>query len=174
MSMLTFILLIVLASGFIVGLKRGFILQFIHLISFFVAFIIAVLYYKDFAGRIQLWIPFPQDDSLGLFLGLINAEQAFYNGLSFIIIFLAAKIFLYMTGSMLNFVSRIPVIKQLNKLAGGILGFLEVYLITFLVLYILALLPGENIQSWIEQSALAKGIIENTPLFSRQIYRMWF
>ena len=51
---------------------------------------------------------------------------------------------------MLDFIAQIPVLKQLNVWAGGILGFLEVYLIIFIVLFIGALLPIEGIQAAID------------------------
>ncbi|WP_033828242.1 CvpA family protein [Bacillus andreraoultii] len=175
--MLSLILLFFLFIGFIVGLKRGFILQVIHLTSFFIAFIIAMMYYKDLALRLTLWIPYPtigDSETLKLLLGAMNAEEAFYRGISFFLIFIAVKIVLQIIGSMLDFVANIPIIKQLNIWAGGILGFLEVYLIIFLILYIIALFPINNVQTWIDQSAVAKGIIQHTPILSKQIYNMWF
>ena len=45
--MLDLIILIILGFGFLIGLKRGFILQIIHLTGFIIAFIIAYLYYDQ-------------------------------------------------------------------------------------------------------------------------------
>ena len=65
---------------------------------------------------------------------------------------------------MLDFIAQIPVLKQLNVWAGGILGFLEVYLIIFIVLFIAALLPMESIQTALTQSILAELIVQHTPV----------
>lgn len=175
--MLSLILLFLFFMGFIVGLKRGFILQVIHLTSFFIAFIVAVMYYKDLAMRLTLWIPYPNisdNETLQLILGTMNAEEAFYRGIAFFIIFFAVKIVLQIIGSMLDFVANFPIIRQLNIWAGGILGFLEIYLISFLILFIMALLPIDNVQTLMNQSWVAKLVIEHTPILSEQIYQMWF
>jgi len=175
--MLNIILIVILLVGFIIGLRRGFILQLIHLTSYFIAFLVATLFYKQLAGHLTLWVPYPQfgdEEIIKSLLNTVNAEEAYYNGISFILIFFVVKIVLQIIGSMLDFVANIPVIKQLNTWAGAFLGFLEVYLIVFILLYIASLLPIEMIQTTIDHSSIAKGIIEKTPIFSNQIKEMWF
>lgn len=175
--MLSTILLFLLIIGCIVGLRRGFILQAIHLVGWIVAFIVAFIYYDDLASRLTLWIPYPaigENTELQVLLDALNAETAFYNGIAFFIIFMAVKIVLQIIGSMLTFVTNIPVLKQLNLWLGGILGFLETYLIIFIILYMAALIPMEVVQNYIEGSWVAKGIINNTPVFSGQIYDLFF
>ena len=61
--MLDLIILIILGFGFLIGLKRGFILQIIHLTGFIIAFIIAYLYYDQLAPKLTLWVPFPNFSS---------------------------------------------------------------------------------------------------------------
>ncbi|WP_062355289.1 CvpA family protein [Bacillus kwashiorkori] len=175
--MVSLLILIFLMVGFIVGLKRGFILQLIHLTSFFIAFFIAVLYYKDLAEKFTLWIPYPQignNETLQLLLNTVNAENAYYNGIAFFTIFFGVKIILQIVGSMLDFVANIPIIKQLNIWAGGVLGFVETYLIIFILLYMGSLLPIAQIQALLDSSEVAKTIIEKTPIFSQQLKEMWF
>ena len=70
----------------------------------------------------------------------VNLEDAYYRAIAFVVIFFAVKIILQIIGSMLDFIAQIPVLKQLNVWAGGLLGFLEVYLIIFIVLFIGALI----------------------------------
>ena len=64
---------------------------------------------------------------------------------------------------MLDFIAHLPILKQFNKLAGGVFGFLEIYLIAFIVLYIAALIPVESIQTALHNSVLAEGIVKHTP-----------
>ena len=152
--MLDLIILIILGFGFLIGLKRGFILQIIHLTGFIIAFIIAYLYYDQLAPKLTLWVPFPNfssDSALSLVMENVNLEDAYYRAIAFVVIFFAVKIILQIIGSMLDFIAQIPVLKQLNVWAGGLLGFLEVYLIIFIVLFIGALLPMEGIQSALTQ-----------------------
>lgn len=162
--------------GFFVGLKRGFILQLIHLTGFIIAFIIAKLYYGELAPKLTLWIPYPNfgDESiLNLLADSSNAEMAFYRAIAFVVIFFAVKIIVQIIGSMLDFIAHLPILKQLNVWAGGILGFLEVYFIIFILLYIAALLPMDIIQNPLNESGLANTIVKHTPFFSAYINDLW-
>ncbi|EIJ79204.1 Colicin V production protein [Bacillus methanolicus PB1] len=174
--MLDFAIFIILVFGFLVGLKRGFILQLIHLTGFIIAFIAARMYYEELAPKLTLWIPYPaldSDSSLKMLLENKNLEDAFYRAIAFAAVFFAVKILLQIIGSMLDFVTHLPVLRQLNIFAGGFLGFAEVYLIMFILLYIAALLPIEAIQETLANSFFAKNIVENTPLLSQQIKELW-
>ncbi|QKY69621.1 CvpA family protein [Lentibacillus sp. CBA3610] len=175
--MVDFILIVLLIFGFLIGLKRGFILQAFHLIGFIAAFILAALYYDELASRLALWIPYPElDDNSAWadFLEALPLEGAFYNAIAFAIIFFAVKILLQIIASMLDFVAELPILHSLNKLLGAVLGFVEIYLLIFIVLFILALTPLTEIQSWINNSSIALFIIENTPFLSEQIRSLWF
>ncbi|WP_010651094.1 CvpA family protein [Oceanobacillus massiliensis] len=175
--MLSLIIFLFLIFGFLMGLKRGFILQLIHLIGYIAAFIVAVMYYDELGAELALWIPYPElsnESAWADFLQAMPLETAFYNAIAFAIIFFAVKIILQIIASMLDFVASIPIINSVNKLLGAILGFLEVYLIMFIILYILVLTPVEAIQNAINNSSMALFIIEQTPFFSEKILDLWF
>lgn len=175
--MVNFILIILLLFGFLMGLRRGFILQVFHLVGFIIAFIVAALYYDNLAAKLPFWIPYPDlpsDSSWAVFLQSDPMETAFYNAISFAVIFFAVKILLQIIASMLDFVAELPVLHSINRLFGAVLGFVEVYLILFVILYILALTPLGNVQSWINDSFIAKLIIEHTPVLSGQLKDLWF
>lgn len=174
--MIDLLLLFILFIGVLTGLKRGFILQLFHLIGFIVAFILAVIYYDDLAPKLTLWVPYPelpQDSSWAVFLNDLPLEQAFYNAVAFAIIFFGAKIVLHIIASMLDFVSELPILSSINTLLGGILGFIENYVILFVLLYIAALVPVAGVQSALDGSILAQLIIEHTPVFSEQLKTLW-
>ena len=175
--MFDFIIILLLIFGILIGLKRGFILQLFHLIGFIIAFIVAVKYYDVLGERLALWIPYPDlssDNAWADFLQALPLKNGFYNAISFAIIFFAVKIILQIIASMLDFVASLPVLHSMNKLLGSILGFLEIYLILFIVLYILALTPIEGVQTWINNSSIALFIIENTPYLSEKVKDLWF
>lgn len=175
--MLDVILLILLIFGFLMGLKRGFILQSFHLIGFIVAFVIAAIYYDTIADTLSLWIPYPElsgDSAWAAFLQSDLLESAFYNAIAFAIIFFIVKIILQIIASMLDFVASLPILRSLNKVGGAVLGFLEIYLILFIVLFILALTPMTNIQSLINNSSIALMIVEHTPYLSQKVNSLWF
>lgn len=174
--MLDLAVLIILIFGLLVGLRRGFILQLIHLTGFIIAFIVAYLYYNQLAPKLTLWIPYPNLDmnsTYSLLFENANLEDAYYRAIAFVVIFFAVKILLQIIGSMLDFIAQIPILKQLNRWAGGVLGFIEVYLIMFIILFIAALLPIESIQVSLTNSILAEFIVKQTPILSQHIQDLW-
>ncbi|MFD2627951.1 CvpA family protein [Oceanobacillus kapialis] len=175
--MFDLIILIILLFGLLIGLKRGFILQLFHLLGFIVALIAASLYYDDLGPQLTLWIPYPEMSDEGAWAGFLQSlplESGFYNAIAFVLIFFAVRIILQIIASMLDFVASLPVLNSVNKALGAVLGFLEVYLLLFIVLYILALTPVAGIQSWINNSSIALGMLENTPYLSDKLKELWF
>jgi|SRR5690625_3208993 len=175
--MLSIALIALLIFGFLMGLKRGFILQLFHLVGYFVAFFIARKYYDTLAPKLSLWIPYPDlmgDSQWAVFLKTLPLENAFYYAISFATIFFATKIALQIITTMLDFIAAIPIIRPINKLMGAALGFLEIYLILFIVLFIAALIPIERIQTAISDSTIAVRIIEKTPYLSELVHTLWF
>ena len=174
--MLDIVLFIILLFGTLVGLKRGFILQFIHLTGFIVAYIVAYQYYDDLAPKLKLWVPYPATAEGPAILSLLEGEDleaSFYRAIAFVILFIGTKIVMQIIGSMFDFVALLPVLKQLNRWAGSILGFLESYLALFVILYIGALVPVEQLQQVLEQSVLADLIVNHTPYFSDKVNELW-
>ena len=174
--MLDLVLFIILLFGILVGLKRGFILQFVHLTGFIVAYIVAYQYFDDLAPKLKLWVPYPVTNEGPAILSLINGdnlEGAYYRAVAFVILFIGTKIVMQIIGSMLDFVALLPILKQLNRWAGSILGFLESYLVVFIFLFIGALIPIQQLQVVLDQSMLADLIVNHTPYFSNKVNELW-
>lgn len=175
--MLNIIIIAFLIFGLLRGLKRGFILQSVHLFGFIISFIIAVLNYDKLSPHLSLWIPYPElsgDSTWALFLQALPLETGFYNGIAFVLIFFISKILLQIIAAMLDFIAELPLLNSANSILGAVLGFIEVYLIVFVLLYISALIPLEIIQTNLEHSTIAQGIIEKTPYLSGKIKDLWF
>ncbi|MDX5483551.1 CvpA family protein [Bacillus pumilus] len=172
--MIDIIILFLLLMGTLVGLKRGFILQFIKLISFVVSILVASMFYQSLAPQLT-WIPAPNfsggQAQHAFFSG--NLETAYYNTIAFIILFILTKILLAIIGGLLTTIASIPVIKQVNKLLGGVLGFLETYLFVFILLFVAALLPVDALQTMLSKSILADAIVSNTPYLSGLVKDLW-
>src|SRR5699024_7060216 len=153
--MISILLILILVFGFFMGMKRGFILQLMHLLSFIIAFTVAVLYYKKLAPNLVSWILYQDitsEQSWAIFLDSMPMENAFYNAIAFALIFFGTKIILQIIASMLDFVAILPVLKQLYKLLGAILGFVEVYLILFVLLYVFAFIPLVKLHGYLADS----------------------
>ncbi|MGP4075757.1 CvpA family protein [Halobacillus sp. K22] len=174
--MIDLLLFFILIIGILIGLKRGFILQLFHLIGFIVSFVVAAMYYDDLSPKLTLWVPYPElpaDSSWAVFVENMPLEQAFYNAVAFAILFFGVKIIIHIIASMLDFVAELPILSSLNTLLGGILGFIENYILLFVLLYFAALVPLEMVQNALDRSFLAQFIIEHTPVFSEQLKTLW-
>jgi uncharacterized membrane protein required for colicin V production len=174
--MLDLILIIILLFGILIGLKRGFILQFVHLTGFIVSYIVAYQYFDDLAPKLKLWVPYPVTSEGSAIFSLLDGEDlegAYYRAVAFVLLFIGTKIVMQIIGSMLDFVALLPILKQLNRWAGSILGFLESYLILFILLFIGALIPIEQLQVALDQSVLANLIVNHTPYFSDTVNELW-
>lgn len=175
--MLDLIILIVLAAGLVIGLKRGFIVQVLHLTSFIIALIVAYIYYKPLAQKFVLWVPYPgvtDAGSLSIVIDSLDLDRTFYRVLAFAIIFFVVKFTLQIVTSIFDFLAYLPVLKSVNKLLGAVLGFVEHYLLLFIALYVLVLLPIETIQNLMSKSLLAKLILEHTPIITSMFQNWWY
>ncbi|RHW33428.1 CvpA family protein [Lysinibacillus yapensis] len=175
--MLDILLLICFAASILLGLKRGFIVQAIHLVSIFVALIVAYIYYKPLADKFVLWIPYPgvsEDSSMMLMLDALNVDQTFYRIIAFAVIFFAVKLALQILGSIFDFLTYLPVLNSVNRLLGAVLAFIEFYLILFIILYVLALLPIDSMQNLMGNSIIANLMLEHTPIFTNMVQDWWY
>ncbi|MFP7199904.1 CvpA family protein [Lysinibacillus halotolerans] len=175
--MLDIILLIIFAASLLVGLKRGFIVQAIHLASFFVALIVAYIYYKPLAEKFVLWIPYPgvtDSSSMVLVLDSLNVDETFYRIIAFAVIFFAVKIALQILGSVFDFITYLPILNSVNRILGAILCFIEFYFIMFILMYVLALIPMGPIQNMMDGSFIANLMLEHTPIFTDMVRDWWY
>ncbi len=162
--------------SFFIGQRRGFILQLIHLVGFFVSLFVAYTYYGELANYIRLWIPYPQistDSTFGLIISSFDAESVYYSGIAFAILFFGTKIALHIIGSMLDFVAHLPILRMLNRWLGSVLCMVEAYLIIFILLNVGALLPVEIVQEQLHTSAVAQYMIHHTPFLSEWLRDLW-
>lgn len=102
-----------------------------------------------------------------------EAESVYYSGIAFAMLFFGTKIILHIVGSMLDFLAHLPFLRTVNQLLGGILCFVEAYLIIFVVLLAGALLPIDFIQEHLQRSIVADFIMHNTPFLSEWVRTLW-
>ncbi|UOY94252.1 CvpA family protein [Ectobacillus sp. JY-23] len=171
--MIDLLIIALLLLGFIVGLKRGLILQAVRLIGFIAAYFVAYMYCDDVAPILREVIPYPLTTSAPVWLEEGGVEEVFYRGIAFVILFFVTKISLSLIGHLLNMFAQIPVLKQANALGGAVLGVVEIYIVLFVLILIGTLLPIQEVQASIEQSALCQIIADNTPVLSDKVKELW-
>ena len=176
--MLSLFILFLLTIGVLVGLRRGFILQTIHMFGFFIAFLLAVLFFRPLSDQLPMWIAYPQFDNSSPYTQLLFKsdiiETGFYHAIAFFSIFIVVKITLQIVASLFDFLATFPVLKKFNRLFGAVLGFLEFYMIILFVLTIAATVQIAMIQNAVQGSFVAKQMILKTPFLSSMLENMWF
>lgn len=97
--------------------------------------------------------------TLGDYLSMTIANMAI-NIVSFVIIFLCFYIVFNLIVSLVDYVFKLPVLKIFNSASGALLGFIQGFLVMFIVFsllpVVLAFLPFPEISGIIEQSQMGK------------------
>ena len=77
-----------------------------------------------------------------------------------------SKILLFLLSTVLEGVVQLPLLKQVNRMTGALLGVLEAGILIFGVLAVLHLVytPDWKIYQWIGDSVLTKALYEYNPL----------
>lgn len=175
--MLDLVLIIIFIASILVGIKRGFIVQIIHLSSFFIALFVAYLYYKPLAEKFVLWVPYPgitPESSLTLVVDKLDINETFYRIIAFAVIFFLVKLVLQIVASIFDFLAYLPILNSINRILGAILCFVEFYFVLFILLYVLALVPIDTIQKLIGNSIIAGLMLEHTPLLTQFFQKIWY
>ncbi|MDM5190233.1 CvpA family protein [Bacillus sp. DX4.1] len=173
--MIDIIIILLLVMGFFLGLRRGFVLQLVKLTSFIIAYLVAYWYCKDLAPALEKIIPYPFGKGVSVpeWIDANNIEVVFYQAIAFILLFIITKIALALLGNLLNMFTEIPVLKQVNAVGGALLGFLEVYIILFVLIVIGNILPIEQVQTPLQKSSISKIIVDDTPILSEKVKELW-
>ena len=171
-------IIVFLLIGIYSGARRGLVLQLILSLGLLASYYFAGKHYLAVSEYLQLVIPYPSaslNDSFVFYnstLGL-QLDEAFYHGVSFLLILFVGWLLTRFIGGVAQGVKFLPIIKQVNSIGGAVLSGIVSYVGIFLILFILTMLPIDFIQEQFSHSALARTIVENTPVLSDQIYSWW-
>lgn len=176
--MLTLLIILVLGIGFYTGTKRGLILQILYTFGYLIAYFIAKSQYKNLASHLELFVPYPSatpNTKLVFFNNEItlDLDQAFYGAIAFLLILFVCWLVIRFLTIFAHGLVFVPVLKEANWIAGGIMNFFVVYVGLFLVLSTVAMIPTDFIQSQFKSNGLARFIVQDTPILSKQIYHLW-
>lgn len=175
MSIMDLVILIAFVAGLVVGFRRGFILQAVHLIGFLVAYIVAYRYFDKLSPMLKTWLPYPLSEEAGssLWLQMIDVEGMYYAAIAFALLFFGTKIALQIIGRMLHVITLLPGLNIANRSLGGILGFIEVTLIIFVIVHVMLYIPWQTGQLWLSESIIGSWMTEQTPYVSSQLQEIW-
>lgn len=164
-----------LSIGFLIGYKRGLIRQAIHLVGFIVAIFIAFLFNSTLADVLQQIFPFPfaEKDGISTLMLFLDVEGMFYKALAFSILFFGTKILLNILGHLLTAIASLPGLKLINRLLGGVLGFLQSIVFVFIIVHLMVFIPWETGQDLVANSSIAYWMTNQTALVPTEVLEMW-
>ena len=176
--MLSLLIILFLLIAFFSGAKRGFALQVVYTVGYLLSFLVAQYFYKQLADHLELYIPYPAvtpTSKLVFFDQTISfsLDQAFYAGIAFLLILMAGWLITRFVGIFAHSQTYLPVLKQVDWLAGGLLSVVVTFVMIFLLLSLLSFVPADFIQNQFKNSGLARYIVENTPILTNKIYDLW-
>lgn len=153
----TIVILILLATAIFRGFHRGFVIEVLHLVGTVAVLIFARLLYQPLGSTIS---------GLLTSLSLIKTSVVstlIINLIAFFILTSLGWAVIRMLGRVSRTITWLPVIKQVNSVAGGIVSFVITYLVIFVVLSLATLINTSFIQIQMNNSPLATYIVKQTP-----------
>ncbi|WP_088042955.1 CvpA family protein [Bacillus sp. EAC] len=166
--MIDLIVIAIFILGIFTGWRRGFISSLIRILGFLISLYLAYHYYEQTATSLKKLFPINISNSQ-----IDNFEQFIYEIIAFAILFIGTRLVISFLGSLLNGVFQLPILKQVNSLLGGILGFVEVYLFLVLALFIALIVPIETLHILLHKSNIVFFMVKNTPIVSAKLLELW-
>lgn len=162
MNAFDIILLIIWIGVGLLGFCRGLISQLAGLFTTLIAIIFAYLLTDKLAPIISQLLPiFDSGDQN--WLQILTIDRLMYSLATFFLIFIIVKWSLRFAFGYLNRLANLPFVSFFNFYGGFILAFLQVFLLSIVLVYILQVTPVNNVQTAIRDSSLAQFILTITP-----------
>ncbi|MBF6626756.1 CvpA family protein [Tuanshanicoccus lijuaniae] len=176
--MLSIIILIVLAYSFYTGFRRGLIMQLVQLIGYLITFLLATKFYEPLSKYVEMLVPFPsiQQSTQLVFYNEAQSflvDQAFYRAVTFVIIWLVGWLVTKFLAIFFTRITYYNMMRHLNHIGGGVVNLMITFLVIYVFLFILSLIPVEFIQQQFVDNPLAYRIVANTPIISDWAAEAW-
>ena len=171
MGILDIVFLVILVIAFISGMQKGLITSFLACVAMVGAFFIAKMLEGSLAES------FMKSDFSAWIQTNFESEalswQNWYHTLSFVIVFILAYAALMLIVNLINNVVRMPKLKAVDGLLGGVLGLVRGYVVICIAVAAIQILfkpveseGNEFMKDMLESSALGKFFSDSTNTFS--------
>lgn len=172
------ILLLVLALAFYQGYRQGLAMQLIRLATYVVTFILATNYIDTISSWIEMIIPFPaiQPDTEFIFYSeelSFFVDDAFYRVIAYILVFIFGMMLSKLLSVFLSKIQHYQFLETANGVLGGFINIVLCYLMIFMVLFLLSLLPIEWVQQQFVNYPTLYWIVSSTPIISQWAMDAW-
>ncbi len=161
MNIIDVVIFLMLLCGAVVGFKKGVIKSVISFVGTIIVIVLSFYLKNPLSVFLYTFMPF-----FSFSISAINI--LIYEAIAFLIVFsilsVLLKVIIKISGIIETILKLTVVLALPSKIFGAIFGFLEYYVFTFAILFILACLNISN--ELIVDSKLADKILANTPIIS--------
>ncbi len=155
------IIILFLLMGAVLGFKKGVIKSIVSFVGTILVLVLSFTFKNPLSVFLYTYLPFFN-------VGITVLNILIYEGLAFLILFVLfssiLRIIIKISGIIEMLLKATIILGIPSKILGAIFGFLEMYLFTFVVLFILAQFNVQN--SLITESKMANVILGKTPFIS--------
>ncbi|MCT3020359.1 CvpA family protein [Pediococcus pentosaceus] len=159
--LLSLIIILILIMAIARGWRRGLILELLYSLGYIVAFIFAKVFTNDFAAFLTT--------TFGGWTSNQVTNLTVMHSVAFILLMSIGWIIIRLVGRLSQMVTWLPVIHQVNSLAGAVVGLVITYGISFVILSISQFIPNDFYQEQLSQSVVAQTILSKTPAVSSEL-----
>ena len=176
--MFSILILLILAWSFYIGYSRGILLQGYYFVISILALLIAGSSYQSLAKTISLWVPFSSatQASKTYFFSeeqLFHLDKVFYAGVGFLLAFTIFYCIGRLLGLFLNLVPSKILDGKYYRIGAGVLSIGVTLFVLQMMLTILATVPLQIVQNSLENSFVARHIIQSIPFTTNFIKQLW-
>ncbi|MFD0896317.1 CvpA family protein [Loigolactobacillus binensis] len=157
----TIIIAVILILAVYRGMKRGLIIQLLYTLGYIGVYIFA----RVTAPNVSTW--------LATWSGSAAASLGVTRTIAFLMMIALGWFIVRMLARWSRLLTWLPVIKQVNSVAGAAVAFILNYLGLFIVLTVLNFIPNTAVQYQISQSSAAQVIINKTPVLTSQLLQKY-
>lgn len=168
------IIVLLLIIAYRAGARKGLIQTIVNVFGYvavaFFACYLAHEYGSDFAGK----MPQIANEGKGfLAVAGIDLNSAFYQIMLFWILAIGLGIVFRMISGSIGIFAKIPVVSSVNRILGGLASFLMMYVVIFFALLFAGSWPNAGVRNSIDDSTVARFILNKTPGLSEKIISDW-
>ena len=176
--MISIILLLILAWSFYIGYRRGLLLQVYYLVATVVSAYLAGNFYQSLGEQFHLLLPYanPQEGQGTFFFPsdqLFQLDKVFYAGIGYLLAFGIFYSFGRFIGLFLNLVSSKKLGGKYFRIGAGVLSIGVTLFVLQMILTILATVPLGVVQNSLENSIVAKHMVQSIPFTTDLIKQLW-
>ncbi len=136
----------------ILGIKRGFVEEVVRVLAVMCAFFGSLSLYRKGA----------------VYLEWVHLSGSVRSVISFLVIFLAILVAVTLIGILIKKIVHLTVLGWVDRLCGGVLGFVKVFFLVWIIVMAVSSLPIEGLKRWFSPSKSYSFLMAISPVLRAQ------